>query len=92
MSSIDVFAIVTAITFFVFAVRDAIKGSWIGLVMLLVAGGGFILFKSATEPFFGFFGLVIFVTAFHYAGLVIILGPVLGSLVFLLDRPARRHW
>lgn len=92
MQSIDVFAIVGTITFFVFAVRDAMKGNWIGFNGLFVAEAGFALFMNAPDPFFGFLGLVVWVTAFHYAGLVIILCPVLGSIAFLLDRPARRNW
>ena len=91
MSSIEVFAIVGSITFFVFAVRDAMKGNWLGLGGLLVAGAGFTLFMNAPDPFLGFLGLVVWVTAFHYAGLVIILGPVFGTIAFIFDRPGRRN-
>lgn len=92
MSSIDVIAIVSPIVLFVFSVRDAIRGNWFGLNALFVAGAGFVLFKCAPDPFLGIFGLVVWLTAYHYAGLVIILGPILGTVMFIFDRPARRHW
>lgn len=90
MSVVETIGVVSPIVMFVFAVANAIKGEWLGLKTLILSGLGFLMLWLCDDPILRLFGAAVWLTFFHYAGLIILLGPVMGSLVFWLDRPARR--